>query len=284
MGARFVDTNGLRFAYLEAGPSDGPLALCLHGFPDHALTWRHLLPALADAGFHAVAPWMRGYAPTAIPTDADYRPDALAADADALHDVLGGDERAVIIGHDWGAVAAYRAAWRSPRRWRRVVAMAVPPEAFLARARPTLQQLRRSWYTLFFQLPGAERIVARDDLAFIDRLWAAWSPGYRRQPEDIGPLQATLRSPGVLSAALGYYRAVRREVWARRWPDPGCVPSQPTLYLHGRSDGCMGVEFVAGIDRYLSEGSEVALIDGVGHFLHLEAPETVAARVLAFLT
>src|SRR2546423_2994041 len=83
-----VDANGLRFAYLEAGPPDGPLALCLHGFPDSAQTWRHLLPALADAGFHAVAPWMRGYAPTPVPTDGRYQSGALVADATALHAAL----------------------------------------------------------------------------------------------------------------------------------------------------------------------------------------------------
>src|SRR6202142_4660553 len=95
---RTVTANGLQFGVLEAG--SGPLALCLHGFPDTAHTWRYLLPALGDAGFHAVAPWMRGYAPTQIPADGRYQTGALAADACALHEVLGGDERAVIIGHD----------------------------------------------------------------------------------------------------------------------------------------------------------------------------------------
>ncbi len=85
--------NDVEFSYLEAGPQSGPLALCLHGFPDSAHTWRHLLPALGDAGYHAVAPWMRGYAPTAIPADGRYQTGALATDACALHDALGGDRR-----------------------------------------------------------------------------------------------------------------------------------------------------------------------------------------------
>src|SRR5215470_6781862 len=101
---RTVRANDLEFGVLEAGT--GPLALCLHGFPDCAHTWRHLLPALADAGFHAVAPFMRGYAPTGIPGDAAYQIGALAADATALHEVLGGTADAVLIGHDWGAEAA----------------------------------------------------------------------------------------------------------------------------------------------------------------------------------
>ena len=103
-----VDGQRCRLRLPRSG--SGPLALCLHGFPDTAWSWRHLLPALAEAGFHAVAPFMRGYAPTAVPTDGRYQIGALVADALALHDVLGGDGDAVIIGHDWGAMATYGAA------------------------------------------------------------------------------------------------------------------------------------------------------------------------------
>jgi pimeloyl-ACP methyl ester carboxylesterase len=119
--------NGLEFGLLEAGA--GPLALCLHGFPDTARTWRYLLPELAAAGFRAVAPFMRGYAPTAVPDDGRYSIGTLADDAIALHEVLGGDGHAVLIGHDWGAEAAYTAAVAAPDCWRRLVTLAVPPAA-----------------------------------------------------------------------------------------------------------------------------------------------------------
>src|SRR5687768_14216442 len=121
-----IEANGLLFGYLEAGPHDGPLALCLHGFPDSAWTWRHLLPDLAHAGYRAVAPFMRGYAPTEVPADGRYQSGALVADACALHEALGGDGRAVILGHDWGAIATYGAAAHQPDRWSKVVAGAVP--------------------------------------------------------------------------------------------------------------------------------------------------------------
>src|ERR1700704_188347 len=101
VGSRELSANGVEFAVLEAG--SGPLALCLHGFPDSAHTWRYLLPELAGAGFHAVAPFMRGYAPTGIPDDGCYSLGALIADANAIHDALEADEGAVLIGHDWGA-------------------------------------------------------------------------------------------------------------------------------------------------------------------------------------
>src|SRR5258708_26879085 len=128
--ARSVQANDLDFGILEApGGGSGPLALCLHGFPDSARTWRYLLPALADAGFHAVAPFMRGYAPSRIPADGAYHIGALAADATALHEMLGGDSDAVLIGHDWGAETAYAAGAAAPDRWRRLVTLAVPPAA-----------------------------------------------------------------------------------------------------------------------------------------------------------
>src|SRR5471030_1106725 len=101
MEHRGVMANGVQFSYFEQGPANGPLALCLHGFPDSAHTWRFLLPELAKAGFHAVAPFLRGYAPTAIPTDGRYQVGVLARDGNALHEALGGKGDAVIIGHDW---------------------------------------------------------------------------------------------------------------------------------------------------------------------------------------
>ena len=89
-----VSANDLSFTYFECGT--GPLALCLHGFPDSAHSWRHLLPELASAGYRAVAPFMRGYAPSAVPSDGCYQTAMLARDANALHEILGGDNDAVI--------------------------------------------------------------------------------------------------------------------------------------------------------------------------------------------
>ena len=279
--------NDLEFGYLEAG--EGPLALCLHGFPDSAWTWRHLLPALADAGFHAVAPFLRGYAPTAVPADGRYQTAALALDAAALHDRLGGDERAVIIGHDWGAIATYVAANHEPERWRRVVTMAVPPAGAVASGFLTYQQLQRSWYMFFFQHPLADLVVPMSDLAFVDGLWADWSPGYDAS-EDLPRVKDCLRDPANLAAALGYYRATLGGVGL----DPALeevqakgneVTSQPTLYLHGRTDGCMGVEVAEAAPAFLtSPGSRMEIVDDAGHFLHVERPDHVNRLVVDFVT
>ena len=272
-----VRANGLQFGVLEAG--SGPLALCLHGFPDAAYTWRHLLPALAGAGFHAVAPFMRGYAPTAVPADGAYHLGALVADAVALHEVLGGDGDAVLIGHDWGAEAAYEAAAFAPDRWRRLVTLAVPPAALDEVLFSDYEQLKRSFYLFMFRDPAglAETAVARDDLAFLDKLWRDWSPAF--QPgEHLARVKDCLRQPANLAAALGYYRAaVDQEAAARQAP-------QPTLYLHGARDGCIGVDLVRGAERLLAPSSRMIVIDDAGHFLHLEEPGQVNHHILSWVT
>src|SRR3954447_852399 len=145
-----VNANGIDVAYLACGES-GPLALCLHGFPDSAHTFRHLLPELGAAGFRAVAPWLRGYAPTDIPEDGDFSITTLAADANALHEALGGDGDAVLVGHDWGAMTSYVAAADGPDRWRRLVTMAVPPPKTASAAFFHYRQLKRSFYIFLFQ-------------------------------------------------------------------------------------------------------------------------------------
>lgn len=160
-----VRANGLRFATLEAG--DGPLVLCLHGFPDHARSFRHQLPAIAAAGFRAVAPFMRGYAPSEVPADGPYQSAVLGQDAAALIEALG-YRQAAVFGHDWGAVAAYGAAILAPERVTRLVTAAVPHGPALGTAFLTsYAQQRRSWYMFFFQTPLADMAVAHDDFAFL---------------------------------------------------------------------------------------------------------------------
>ena len=283
-----VRAGDLTFGALVAGPEDGPLALCLHGFPDTAHTYRHLLPELAAAGFRAVAPFSRGYAPTDVPADGRYQTGALARDANALHEALGGDERAVVIGHDWGAQATYGAAGSAPDRWRKVVAMAVPVGPALAGSFFTYDQIKRSFYMYFFQNPLADGLVAADDQAFIGRLWADWSPGYDAS-EDLAFVRAALGTPENLGAALGYYRAMfdpskqSPELAAEQQAVSG-VPPQPTLYLHGAQDGCMGVDVTEKVRAVLSPGSDVGVVEDAGHFLHLERPAEVNARIVGFLT
>ena len=283
----------IEFAYLEDGPADGPLALCLHGFPDHAPSFSALLGDLAAAGFHAVAPWMRGYAPTPVPADELYQTGALALDALALADALAPEGHpAVLVAQDWGAFAAYGAAAHRPDRFQRLVAMAVPHRASLTgRMLTSPSQLKRSWYTFFFQLPLAEMGVAANDFALIDKLWRDWSPGYEPPAEYMRAVKDILAAPGGLDAALGYYRHFFNPLkHDRRLADVEAAGSAwvtiPTLYLHGADDGCIGSELVAPdeLKNLFPGGIEVEVLPGVGHFLHLEDPTKVNGRIIEFLT
>ncbi len=287
MELRTVEANGLEVAYLAEGPDDGPLALCLHGFPDTAHTWRHLLPELAGAGFRAVAPFLRGYAPTGIPADGRYQVGALVRDANALHDVLGGDGDAVIVGHDWGALATYGAVAHRPDRWRRAVTAAVPPTASIGPSLLTYAQLQRSWYMFFFLSPLAEVALPLDDYAFIAHLWRDWSPGYDGT-EDVARVKESIGDPARMLAAIGTYRALydpaqaapelADEQAAMLLPTP-----RPTLYLHGRDDGCMLLSSIGSPLDFMAEGSEMEIVDAAGHFLHLERPDVVNRRIVDFL-
>jgi pimeloyl-ACP methyl ester carboxylesterase len=288
LSRRSIEANGLEFGILEAG--EGPLALCLHGFPDTAHSWRHLLPALAGAGFHAVAPFTRGYAPTAAPEDGAYSMGALIADANALHDALGGDGNAVLIGHDWGAATGYGAAAFAPERWGRVVGISVPPFSLNPRMFGDYDQLRRFFYFFFFATALAEPVVAADDMAFVERLWRDWSPSYDPS-EDLPHVKAVLAAPENLAAAVGYYRGVLSTLGIPGEPDRYEAESaalteicqQPTLYVHGDEDGCIALELVADAQHHLPTGSKMEVVAGTGHFCHLEQPDEVAKLVLDFI-
>ena len=286
-----MEAGGLTFGYLECGPpsGSGPLALCLHGYPDSAWTWRHLLPGLAAAGYRAVAPFNRGYAPTDLDPAGRYQAGVLGHDANALHEALGGEGDAVLLGHDWGAMGAYAAATLAPERWRRVVTAAVPPGPVVAQQFLSYDQLKLSWY-MFFQLtPLADLLVAMDDYQFITRLWQDWSPGYDCA-EDVQHFARCMERTGRLEAALAYYR----QTLDARLQDPeladaqGAVftmPPQPLLYLHGRTDGCMSPALAeTTVDHLTVEGSRAVMVDDAGHFLQLERPDVVNAEILAFLT
>lgn len=283
-----VQANGLTFHCLEMG--EGPLALCLHGFPDHANSFRHQLPVLAKAGYRAVAPYLRGYAPTDVPPNGPYQAAALVQDTIALIDQLGGGS-CVLIGHDWGAAAAHGAAVIAPEKITKLVTIAVPHGPGLFESFVTSQaQQRRSWYMFFFQMPFADEAVALNDFAFIEHIWRDWSPGWDYPPEEMAALKETFKKPGVLQAALGYYRHTLNpsnhvselaDIQERvLTADPIQVP---TLYFHGVKDGCIGVELSEGIEQYFPKGLRKEIIADAGHFTHQEKPDEINRILLEFL-
>jgi pimeloyl-ACP methyl ester carboxylesterase len=281
-----VQANGLNFSYLEMG--SGPLVLALHGFPDTPRTFRHQTAALAAAGYRVVTPYMRGYFPTDAPSDASYEAAALARDTLSLIDVLA-DEPIILIGHDWGASAAYRAAVLASKKIAKLITIAVPyGETFWNTFITNPAQQRRSWYMFFFQMPWAEEAVAHNDFAFLERLWQDWSPGWVYPPEELQAVKETFRKPGVLTAALNYYRHSFNPAYDQpalqaireRDGEPIMVP---TLYIHGAQDGGIGVETTEGMEEWFRNGLEKQIIADAGHFVHQEQPDRVNRLILEFI-
>lgn len=283
-----VDGDGARLAYLEVGPTDGPLVVCLHGFPDTPLTFRGLGTALAAGGFRVVAPWQRGYPPSEV-VDGPYQVAALARDALALVRALSPDRPAALVGHDWGALATYGAAVLDPRLLRRVVTLSVPPSrCFRSFLRTSWDQQQASWYQFLFQLdPLAEDVVSADGFAFVERLWRAWSPGWEPDPDLLAAAVACIEAG--FPASLAYYR----DTWQPARQHRSLAADQqaildgpvaiPALVLRGERDGCILPGAFGGIEHYLTAGVRVETIEDAGHFLHLERPDVIRDLVLDFL-
>jgi pimeloyl-ACP methyl ester carboxylesterase len=276
---------------LTWGPADAPIALCLHGFPDTAYGWRKIAPALVDAGWRVVAPFMRGYVPSSLPSDGSYHVGAYIDDALRVLDAAGPTGRDVLIGHDWGAIAGAGLAAMPDSPFTKAVIMSVPlPAAFRGRvpqpgrlAAMLPRQLLRSWYIMYFQLPW---LPERSASWVVPKLWRDWSPGYRAD-EDLRHVDAAIGAPERWRAALGYYRATVRNTRPpaqyaelhRHWLS---APLLPTLYLHGADDGCSG-DYTSWVERVLPDGSEIALIENGGHFLQLDQTDVVARRIVDFV-
>lgn len=260
-----------------------PLAVLQHGFPDTPATWRHLAPQLVAAGYRVAMPWLRGYGPSTQgrqrTTIARY-----AADLLAVHRSLAADDRAVLVGHDWGAAAAWPAARRGP--WRAVVGIAVPPAPALHGFLLDRDQLWRSRYMFQAQLPIAGWLL-REDLRPLVDLWLRWSPAYVPQAADLRPLRRALATVEAVRAALAPYRANAVSALLGRTPAAdGPVPQQPALHVHGTADGCLDHRYAVAARRVLGDAhprSTVWLVPGGGHFVHLEQPDLVGDAVVSFL-
>ncbi len=278
-----IDAPAGRFAALACGDPGAPVALCLHGFPDHPPSFEPVLRRLADAGYRAVAPWMRGYYPS--PLDGPYHVDRIAEDVIELATILSPRYPIALVGHDWGAVAAYMAMTDAPDCFFAGVTMSVPhPLALLANMPRYPRQLKRSWYMLFFQAPAlAERAVAANDFYLIDRLWQTWSPGLDANT-DRRELKACLARS--MPAPIEYYRAIARplrEARARIARRARQRIQVPTLHLTGADDGCIAPELGEEQATYFTGPFESRVLPGVGHFLQLENPDLVASNITGWI-
>jgi pimeloyl-ACP methyl ester carboxylesterase len=267
----FVDANGLNFGYLEDG--SGPLVLMLHGFPDTAHTWDDLRPRIAAKGYRAVSPFMRGYHPTAVP-DRDADQETLVRDALALIEALGASE-AVIIGHDFGAAAAYGAAALGPDRVKKLFALAIPHPAAL---KPSLKKLWGVRHFAVYKLPGAPNRFARNDFAALPAIVRRWSPDWSPDPQEFDPVRASFSNRASLNAAFGYYRKLS--------PIPSASLKTritvPTVVFAGLDDPVAEPADYRGAARMFEGDYVVEEVRG-GHFMHREHPDAFAERILTHL-
>ena len=307
--SRTIAANGIDLFVLEQG--QGPLVLLCHGWPELSYSWRHQITALADAGFHVVAPDMRGFGQTSAPADIDaYSIFDTVGDMVALVAALG-EKHAFIVGHDWGAPVAWHAALFRPDVFTRVAGLSVPPP-FRGRARP-LDSLRESgitnFYWQYFQTPGVAEAEFEHDAALTMRLilGRGVSDPSALFVEDgkgfLGPLRSARPLPDWLSEAdiayfaaayaksgfrggLNWYRNLDRN-WDLTAPWQGAQIHQPSLFIAGSRDsvitGLIGAKRIADMERVLPNLKQKLIVEGAGHWIQQERPGAVNAALISFL-
>ena len=280
-GPQYAAVNGVQLHYREAG--SGPLVVMLHGFPEFWYSWRHLIPALGDAGYHAVAPDMRGYNLSGKPHGVEaYAIDVLADDIAALIQHFG-ERRAHIIGHDWGGAVAWHLAMRHRDMLDRLIIVNSPHPRALARELRTPDQLWRSRYMAFFQLPRVpEASIRRNDFARIRRI-------LREDPThpdafteaDIDRYVAALARPWALTSAINYYRAAAR-FRPSRSPGYSSRIDAPTLLVWGDRDRYLNPRLAMGLERSVPNLT-VEHLPEASHWVQSDAPDDLERLVVNFL-
>ncbi len=277
----YAELGDVRLHYVEAG--EGPLVVLIHGFPEFWFSWRFQIPALAAAGFHVVAPDMRGYNLSSRPRSVtDYRSDRVAADVGNLIRERGAD-RAFLVGHDWGGWIAWATAINHPEVVERLAVLNAPhPRRFLRGLRRP-RQLARSWYMLFFQLPWLPERLARANR------WAPFRFAFDRdaRPEAFTEQQIeryveAWGQPGAPTAMINYYRAAFRQ--ARRPRErPGQVQA-PTLVIWGERDRYLGAELADPDRADVPNLERVARLPDASHWVQHDEPELVGRLLIEFFS
>jgi pimeloyl-ACP methyl ester carboxylesterase len=278
--ARDVSTNGIRLRCHLAG--EGPLVVLLHGFPERWFSWEPQLRALAAAGYRAVAPDLRGYGDSDRPA-AGYDVDTLSADIAGLIEALG-ETRATVVGHDWGGALTWCIAERYPARVQRFAVLNCPHPWVLRNVGlfGSRRQFARSWYILFFGLPGLpERQLSRDHAAAIPQIFRGGAFDRTRFTDAlIQPYRDSIRGPDDVTPMLAYYRAALRG--ALRPIAPPRPIDAPGLLLWAEEDPALGTELISPHLAF-ARSLRVERIPRCGHFVQIERPDEVSARLLRWL-
>lgn len=284
-------TPELDVAYLEWGPRDGEPVMLVHGFPDDAHTWDRVAPALAERGYRAIAPFVRGFGSTRVHDGLERTGElaALARDVLELADTLDLGEFH-LVGHDWGARAGYGAAALAPRRISSLTALAVAYGTIHPELPMSVEQTRAYWYQWYFATPRGARELETNRHAFCRALWGFWSPGWRFGDEEYDATAAAFENPEFVVVTLSSYRqrwgfvaGVKRYAEDRERLAPIPPIAVPTQTLMGADDGATLPRSAEGKEALFTGAYRVEVIRGCGHFLQRERPDVVAERVLAHL-
>jgi pimeloyl-ACP methyl ester carboxylesterase len=276
-----VEANGLHFHVDACGQGDR-LALCLHGFPESAFSFRHQLPLFARLGYRAWAPDMRGYGSSSRPRGVRaYAMDKLRADVAGLIEASGA-KSVVLVGHDWGGGVAWNAAIAHVPRVERLIIMNAPHPRCFMRGLLRPAQLRRSWYMFWFQVPWLpEHFLRADGAAAISRVFVNAASDKARFPADVTRVyQDNALLPGALTAMLNYYRAMPLAL-----ADASSRHARvdiPTLLLWGEADTALTRELALETPRYVPDLT-LRFLPGVSHWVQQEAPEQVNALIESWL-
>lgn len=275
---RIAAHDGVRLHVVDTGPPDGTPVLLLHGFPEFWRGWRHQIPALVHAGFRVLVPDQRGYNRSDAPPDvAAYDLSHLVADAAALLDAVGA-ERAHIVGHDWGAAVAWALAGWHPERVRTLSILNVPhPAVFQDTLRTSLDQLRRSWYIAFFQIPRLpEWLLSRNRFDALTRMLVASSQRGTFSEDDLKAYRKAWVTSGVGPMLNGYRAAARRALRGGR-PIGRIAPD--TLILWGARDVALSLDMAQPSADMCTRG-RLEVIDDATHWVQHDAADRVNRLLL----
>jgi pimeloyl-ACP methyl ester carboxylesterase len=276
-----IVSNRLSFRVAAAGSGE-KLVLCLHGFPESAISWRHQIAPLAQAGYRVWAPDLRGYGGTTRPTGIDaYRIESLIDDVTGLLDAAQ-VQRAILVGHDWGGIIAWYYAMRHAGRVEALAIVNAPHPACFEREVRHWRQLHRSWYMGLFQAPWLpEAALSAGHGYVIGEIFRRMAE--QMQDDLIQLYRRQACEPGALTAMLNYYRAALRGGGALRQRRLGypTVPV-PTLVIWGVQDQALVSQNLDGLNEFVDDLTMVTVADA-GHFVHEDKPEQVTREMLMWL-
>ena len=277
----FIETNGIRLHVVQAGPKSGIPVVLLHGFPEFWYGWRHQIPALVEAGCRVIVPDQRGYNLSDKPQGAkNYRVDELVKDVIGVINALG-YEKVNLVGHDWGAVVAWTLAIKYPQRLHKLGIMNVPHPAVMKRfLTRDLEQMRRSWYVFFFQLPWLPEAGLRaENWRGAERALRGSGKLHTFTKEDIAKYKEAWAQPGAMTSMVNWYRAVIRH----QPPMPQDVRVKVrTLMMWGTKDVALTHRMARPSMDYVDDGNLI-LFPEATHWVQHDAAEEVNHYLVDFI-